>query len=50
MMKNLTLATIFIFIYGTAIGSNPYKGDICMVKSEFIYQPDDVSWQKSAAA
>jgi len=44
MMKNLTLATIFIFICGIVIGSNPYKGEKCMVKAEFVYQPDDVSF------
>jgi predicted neuraminidase len=42
MMKNLSLAAIFLLLCGITVGSSPFKGDKCIVSSEFIYQPDDV--------
>jgi len=42
MMKKLILSALFIIIHGLIIGSNPFRGEKCIVKSEFIYQPGDV--------
>lgn len=41
-MKRIILSAVFIIINGLIIGSNPFKGEKCITKSEFIYQPGDV--------
>jgi len=42
MMKKIILSALFIIVNGLIIGSNPFKGEKCIIKSEFIYQPGDV--------
>jgi predicted neuraminidase len=42
IMKKLLLSTLFIILHIMMIGQTPYKGDNCIIKSEFIYQPGDV--------
>ena len=41
-MKKIILSALFIIVNGLIIGSNPFKGEKCIIKSEFIYQPGDV--------
>lgn len=41
-MKKIMILTIFIAVHSLIIGSNPFKGEKCIIKSEFIYQPVDV--------
>jgi predicted neuraminidase len=43
MKKNL-LSAVIIIIHSSLIFSTPYKGDKCIVKTEFIYQPGDVKF------
>jgi predicted neuraminidase len=50
MMKNLILSALFIIINGLMIGSNPFKGDKCIIKTEFIYLPGDVSFPSCHAS
>ena len=42
MMKKLIISQLFAIIHGLIIGSIPFKGEKCIIKSEFIYQPGDV--------
>jgi predicted neuraminidase len=42
MMRKFILCTLFAAIHCLLIGSIPFKGDKCIVKSEYIYQPGDV--------
>ena len=44
MMKRLILSVFSVIICSFVIGSDPFKGEKCIVKSEFIYQPDDVTF------
>jgi len=41
-MKRLILSVLLSIICYFVYGLNPYSGEKCIVKSEFIYQPDDV--------
>jgi predicted neuraminidase len=50
MMKRLILSVLSIIICGFIIGSDPYKGEKCIIKSEFIYQPEDVSFPSCHAS
>ena len=51
MMKRLLLlSAIVVVIHGLIIGSNAYEGDKCIIKTEFIYQPDDVSFPSCHAS
>ncbi len=49
-MKNFILALIFVLFDFFQIVSGQYKGDGCIVKSEFIYQPEDVSFPSCHAS
>jgi hypothetical protein len=42
-MKKL-LATISLIWAANLIYAQPYRGEQCIVKSEFIYQPEDVKF------
>ncbi|HUX58202.1 MAG TPA: hypothetical protein VMV77_14590 [Bacteroidales bacterium] len=41
-MKRLFFSAFFLITCGIVISSNPFKGEKCIVRSEFIYQPGDV--------
>jgi predicted neuraminidase len=41
-LNKLLLTSLFVFVSYSLPASNLYKGDKCIVKSEFIYQPGDV--------
>lgn len=41
-LNKLILISLFVFVNYSLPASNLYKGDKCIVKSEFIYQPGDV--------
>jgi len=41
-MKRLTLSSFLVIICALVSGSNPFKGEECITKSEFIYQPGEV--------
>ena len=49
-MKKIILSALFIIINGLIIGSNPFKGEKCIIKSEFIYQPGDVTFPSCHAS
>jgi predicted neuraminidase len=44
MMKAIILLAIFFIPPGSITDSGPFKGEKCIVRSEFIYQPDDVTF------
>ena len=41
-MKKIILAVIFAMFQVFLVVAGPYKGDKCIIRSEFIYQPGDV--------
>ncbi|MEI6050086.1 MAG: sialidase family protein [Bacteroidota bacterium] len=43
-MKKLILFSLFVIIYGSISASHLFKGEKCIIKSEFIYQPGDVTF------
>jgi predicted neuraminidase len=43
-MKKIILLAAILGINSIIAGSDPYKGDKCIIKSEFIYQPHDVNF------
>jgi predicted neuraminidase len=43
-MKSILLSIVFVINQFLMPGSNPFKGDQCIVKSEFIYQAVDVTF------
>ncbi len=42
MMKVLIFAMMTLSLGTTVTGSDPFKGENCIVRSEFIFRPDDV--------
>jgi predicted neuraminidase len=50
MMKRLIVSVFLIIICCFVKGSDPYKGESCIVKTEFIYQPGDVSFPSCHAS
>jgi predicted neuraminidase len=50
MMKRLLLSASLSIIFYSVIGSNPFTGDNCIVRSEFIYQPGDVAFPSCHAS
>ncbi|TFG44286.1 MAG: sialidase, partial [Bacteroidia bacterium] len=49
-MKDTLLFIPLLFISNLVLPQNPYKGDKCIVKSEFIYQPDEVKFPSCHAS
>jgi predicted neuraminidase len=49
-MKKFTLLSLIFIIHGSFISSIPFRGDKCIVRSEFIYQPGDVSFPSCHAS
>jgi predicted neuraminidase len=49
MKKNLLIFSL-ILICSSIIAQNPYKGQQCIIKSEFIYQPEDVKFPSCHAS
>lgn len=49
MKRVLFLISITMMCFALS-AQNPYKGDRCIVKSEFIYQPDDVKFPSCHAS
>jgi predicted neuraminidase len=49
-MKKLIFLSLFAIINGLITASNPFKGEQCIVKSEFIYQPGDVTYPSCHAS
>jgi predicted neuraminidase len=49
-MKNIVAVVICILISSLQIASGQYKGEQCIVKSEFIYQPEDVPFPSCHAS
>ena len=49
-MKKLFLASLFISFVYMASALIPYKGEKCIIKSEFIYQPGDVPFPSCHAS
>jgi predicted neuraminidase len=43
-MKKIFLSSVFIVTHCLLICSTPFKGDKCIIRSEFIYKPGDVSF------
>lgn len=44
ILNKLILCVLFTEITFSVFASDPFKGDKCIVKSEFIYKPEDVSF------
>ena len=49
-MKRALIIFSSLIICNTIIGQKPYKGDKCIIKSEFIYQPEDVKFPSCHAS
>jgi predicted neuraminidase len=49
-MKKMLLSAVVIILQFLLIGSTPFKGEKCIVKSEFIYQPGDVKFPSCHAS
>jgi len=49
-MKNALIIFSSLLICNYIFSQNPYKGDTCIVKSEFIYQPEDVKFPSCHAS
>jgi predicted neuraminidase len=49
-MKKTFIILINILMCNSIFSQNPYKGDTCIVKSEFIYQPEDVKFPSCHAS
>lgn len=50
MIKKLLLSATLSIIFYSVIGSDPFTGGNCIVKSEFIYQPGDVAFPSCHAS
>lgn len=49
-MKKLLVTLLFVFIAGSVMGSDPYKGEKCIIKTEFIWQPGEVAFPSCHAS
>jgi predicted neuraminidase len=49
-MKKTLLIVTSLMIWNSVISQNLYKGDKCIIKSEFIYQPEDVKFPSCHAS
>jgi len=49
-MKKIVITTLLIFINCLNIFSNPFKGEKCIIKTEFIWQPGDVTFPSCHAS
>ncbi|OFY74019.1 MAG: sialidase [Bacteroidetes bacterium RBG_19FT_COMBO_42_7] len=49
-MKTLLLIFDSLLICNSILSQNPYKGDKCIIRSEFIYQPEDVKFPSCHAS
>jgi predicted neuraminidase len=49
-MKKLFIVLASILICNSIFSQKPFKGDTCIVKSEFIYQPEDVKFPSCHAS
>jgi hypothetical protein len=49
-MKKTLIIVVLLLIYNYIIGQNPYKGDTCIIRSEFIYQPEEVKFPSCHAS
>jgi predicted neuraminidase len=49
-MKNVLLIVPLLLICSSIAAQNPYKGRQCIIKSEFIYQPEDVKFPSCHAS
>jgi len=50
MVKKLLASALLILITVSSFCSEPYKGEKCIIKSEFIYQPGDVTFPSCHAS
>jgi predicted neuraminidase len=50
MMKKLIVSAFIVFITLVIYGSDPFKGEKCIIKTEFIWQPGDVSFPSCHAS
>lgn len=49
-MKDTLLFITLLFISNLVLPQNPYKGDKCIIRSEFIYQPEEVKFPSCHAS
>jgi predicted neuraminidase len=49
-MKKTIIIVVFLVFSINCISQNLYKGEKCIIKSEFIYQPDDVKFPSCHAS
>jgi predicted neuraminidase len=50
VLNSIIFLSLLSLVNFSIYGSEPYKGDKCIIKSEFIYQPEDVSFPSSHAS
>ncbi|MCE5346505.1 MAG: exo-alpha-sialidase [Bacteroidales bacterium] len=49
-MKKYILSMVFIIICGLITGAIPFKGENCIIRSEYIYHPGDVAFPSCHAS
>jgi predicted neuraminidase len=49
-MKKVISTALFVLATSTIIGSTPYKGEKCIIKTEFIWQTGDVTFPSCHAS
>jgi predicted neuraminidase len=49
-MKKLLIVFSLVLIYRSISAQNPYKGQDCIIRSEFLYQPEDVRFPSCHAS
>jgi len=50
MMKRFIVSAFIVFITLVIFGSNPFKGEKCIIRTEFIWQPGDVPFPSCHAS